>query len=301
MKKIILAILAGAGFTQAATTTMWVEGVDQAGGWYDANKTSASGDDLLCWAATASNLITWWQDKYTLPAGIPNTVDNIWGYYKNAVNADMGGDPLAAIQWWISGVYVPLTREEYERSVYGMGTSSVLPSFDGHYFNEYGLEYYDLHNFMNMDLRMASMNDITRIEDDLLYVVGKGCGVGLTITSDVETMGHAITLWGIEYEESTKEITKFWLTDSDDAQYGYNQGGLFSVNVTKENNKLYIHDNAMYRENRKVYVDGYVAIDPNESNSWGIPFATMAMAIPEPSTATLSLLALAGLAARRRR
>ena len=29
-------------------------------GWYDANK-SWNGDSLLCWAATCSNLITWWQ------------------------------------------------------------------------------------------------------------------------------------------------------------------------------------------------------------------------------------------------
>ena len=50
-----------------------------------------------------------------------------------------------------------------------------------------------------------------------------------------------------------------------------------------------------YPGSQKVYIDGILAINPAVSNAWGLAL------IPEPTTATLGLLALAGLAARRRR
>lgn len=304
MKGIKLFIILGvAGLAQAATQTMWVEGVSATSGWYDANKAKArgDGDDLLCWAATATNMITWWQGRYSLPEDIPNTQEAIWSTFKDSVNADQGGDMHAAIQWWVSGVYVPLNAEERRRSLFGVNTYSTLDSFEGYYWGRYDVGLYDLDSFLEMGIRNDSMSNTSGIEEDLLDVVSRGCGVGLTVTSDVIELGHAITLWGIEYDDVTREISKLWLTDSDDEQYGLNEGGLFSVDVTTDGKKLYIQDKGLYTADREVYVNGIMAINPNKSDTWGMPFAMMAMAIPEPTTATLSLLALAGLAARRRR
>ena len=115
MKKISLfsaafSVVAGAFLcapSQAAVTTLWVDGVSRSGGWYDANKANPyeqDGDNALCYAASASNLIAWWQSKYTVPTGTPNTIDAIWARYKEGSNTDTTGDIGAAVQWWLTGV-----------------------------------------------------------------------------------------------------------------------------------------------------------------------------------------------------
>ncbi|MDO4527735.1 MAG: PEP-CTERM sorting domain-containing protein [bacterium] len=297
---------------QASTKTIWVDGVNKDGGWYDVNKENPwiqDGDNDLCWAATATNLITWWQDKYEVPEGIPNTKEEIWDTFKEKVNYDKGGDVHGAIQWWVSGVYTPLNYDESLRSIYGIGNSTILNSFDGYYHNRYQLNfYYDVWPFLEVESRPPygdTTNYLAGIGDDLLELVGKGCGVGLSIGNDAGKLAHALTLWGIEYDEISGDITKFWLTDSDDEQFNFNMDGLFTVAVTEKNGKLYINttENDWYATDNDVFVNGVFAINPDYSDTWGIPLARtlLTLSIPEPSTAALSLLALAGLAARRRR
>ena len=100
----------------------------------------------------------------------------------------------------------------------------------------------------------------------------------------------------VEYDENGK-LTTMWLTDSDDYIHQ-----LFSVAVTlnDKENKIYLGEQVdgkyicdAYKGYENVYIAGVYAIDTSESAGW--------LLIPEPTTATLSLLALAGLAARRRR
>ncbi len=327
MKKISLfsaafSVVAGAFLcapSQAAVTTLWVDGVSQSGGWYDANKANPyeqDGDNALCYAASASNLIAWWQSKYTVPKGTPNTIDAIWARYKEGSNTDTTGDIGAAVQWWLTGVYMPTSDQEQERSIFGRSTSSTLDSFGGYYYDQCNLsrwsekQYYEdadgnLHKvmypkeveaFLCTDYRPSSDASYLRsIGSKMLELVGKGCGMGLSIANDAGSLAHAITLWGIEYDDTSNAISKLWLTDSDDAQYSLNQDGLFAVEVNETNGKLYISttDSDWYTKEEKVYVDGIFAIDPSVSADWGL--------VPEPATATLSLLALAALAARRRR
>lgn len=341
MKKISLfsaafSVVAGAFLcapAQAAVTTLWVDGVSQSGGWHDANKANpgaADGDNNLCYAASASNLIAWWQSRYTVPTGTPNTLDAIWARYKKGSNTDTGGDTGGAVQWWLTGVYMPLTTEEQERSIFGKSTSSTLDSFEGYYYDQCNLsrwskeqwymdadgELYqvmypkEVEAFLCTDYRPDPEDEaayLSSIGSSMLELVGKGCGMGLSIANDAGDLAHAITLWGIEYDDETNAISKLWLTDSDDAQYSLNPDGLFAVNVKETDGKLYItdgdwytegEDGTWYKEGAKVYVDGIFAIDPSVSADWGL---APAAAVPEPATATLSLLALAALAARRRR
>ena len=79
-------------------------------GWYDAEKTQAEDmDDSMCYAASASNLIAWWQNsEYALASEAPKELDVIWNtFVSNNLIQDAGGSPLSAINWWISGVYTP--------------------------------------------------------------------------------------------------------------------------------------------------------------------------------------------------
>lgn len=327
MKKISLfsaafSVVAGAFLcapSQAAVTTLWVDGVSQSGGWYDANKANpgaADGDNNLCYAASASNLIAWWQSKYTVPTGTPNTIDAIWARYKEGSNTDTTGDIGAAVQWWLTGVYMPTTDKEQERSIFGKSTSSTLDSFGGYYYDQCNLSRWsekqnyedadgnlhkvmypkEVEDFLCTSYRPSSdASYLSSIGSKMLELVGKGCGMGLSIANDAGSLAHAITLWGIEYDDTDNAISKLWLTDSDDAQYSLNQEGLFAVEVNETDGKLYISttDSDWYTKKEKVYVDGIFAIDPSVSADWGL--------VPEPATATLSLLALAALAARRRR
>ena len=98
------------------TGIYWVNGVNEAGGWYDANKVDNSdgdADDNMCYAASAANLIAWWQDSTvgsTLTSNSPKERGEIWQTFINANKEefwDEGGDTLSAVNWWISGVYCP--------------------------------------------------------------------------------------------------------------------------------------------------------------------------------------------------
>lgn len=58
-------------------TIRFAEGVTTEKGWYDVNKVGRgeNGDINMCWAAAASNILQWWQDRYieagnTLPEGL---------------------------------------------------------------------------------------------------------------------------------------------------------------------------------------------------------------------------------------
>ena len=61
-------------FTTTGTSKIFAEGVTLTSGWYDVNKLKNGGGDInMCWAASASNIIQWWQDRYveagnTLPS-----------------------------------------------------------------------------------------------------------------------------------------------------------------------------------------------------------------------------------------
>lgn len=308
MKLSVLLLLAiSAALSTVSAAQAWVDGVSQSTGWYDANKVSpytADGDNNLCWAASASNLIAWWQDKYQVPAGVPNDINNIWATYKNAATEDIGGDTHAAVQWWLTGVYIPTNDEEADRSIFAQEKTSVLPAFEGYYYADYGEEMepwpnyelwqweYPLEDFLCVDYRTSVTSD------NIISLVLQGCGMGLGITDDAASFGHAITLWGIEYDDSTNTISRMWLTDSDDGQYNFGQDGLYVVDVTTRDNKLYIDtpDSNWYTEEENIYISHLFGIDPSVSTEWGIP-----LAVPEPTTATLSLLALAGLSMRRRR
>ncbi|MDO5463473.1 MAG: hypothetical protein Q4F40_00925 [Akkermansia sp.] len=295
--------------------TLWVRGVNQTSGWYDINKTLVNvNDDELCFAAAATNLITWWQNQLPVtPAGVPQSNEAIWARYLAGSNKDAAGDVAAAVQWWLTGVYIPTNNTEYLRSSYGVGASSQLTAFEGYYYKDYifPLAHAYASRYSNYDtaLRNAYTDEFRAfmhfravsedVSSNILCAIQKGMGVAVGLAADTANLAHAITLWGVDYSE-TEGITALWLTDSDDAQYEIHEdSGLFSVAVTEINGRLYLDEKSegnwyVDSETSGVYVNHIYALNPAEARDWGLP-------VPEPATATLSLMALMGLAARRRR
>lgn len=316
---VLPVVLAYGGSVHADVTTLWVDGVTQETGWYDVNKTFDT-DKFMCWAASASNLIAWWQSDYPVRYDIPNTPQDIWDTFKTSALQDAGGDTQAAIQWWLTGVYVPLTEAEADRSCFSMETESVLPAFGGYYYdadltgeNGYyctmsGFNWvdtgsgqiiesvYGVYHFLCMDeyprVTENGQQYISRAFDSelLLELIGKGCGFGLGVSFENTTVGHALTLWGLEHD-ADNNISAMYITDSDDGRTA-----LRRVETYTQDGILYLAagENG-YGNGAKV--DTLFAINPTVADNW--PSAHLIA--PEPSGAMLAGLALLAAALRRRR
>jgi hypothetical protein len=123
---------------------------------------------------------------------------------------------------------------------------------------------------------------------------------------------HAVTLWGAEFDDNG-QIVGLWLTEPDDNQY-YEDAGLFYASLMsdrtlpvtlpgEEGDVTYNyyqlvtkHNWYNVEDNYTFYLGNFEIFDITESDRWGLQHL-----IPEPTTTTLSLLALVALAARRRR
>ncbi len=186
------------------------EGVwSTATGWFDANK-SWSGDGLLCWAATSSNLIAWWQSQNPdyREEGDPWGVDEVWDVYKNSFVND-GGIISKGVQWWFDGTGIGTTDADLK---YKDGHVS-----DGGYYAEhlYGGKVEVATPANITTLTSKEFNQATTLANTLVKYMRDGYAVGLNFISGKK--GHAETLWGIEYNPDTQLITRLYISDSDDS------------------------------------------------------------------------------------
>ena len=342
-------------------------GVNAAGeveGWYDADKTAEEGDadDNMCYAASAANLIAWWQDNYSAVASqdAPKELKGTGGIWDSFVrsnrNPDAGGDPLSAINWWLTGVFEPADSEgkiipetgtevwnrfylPYDDVAEGAAEddeyfTGALPNykqkdenseeykyFGGYYYDQYGLTQQDLADFLVTawegdvpsesgttlstltmgDINVCADGDIETIYDiPFVELLKESSPIALAIYSvepyenTADPLAHALTLWGVELDEDGN-LESIWLTDSDDEEERLFQ---MSVVMDKEADKIYLgekQDDGSYYcgYGNDIFIIGVYAINSSLSANWQL--------VPEPATATLSLLALAALAARRRR
>ncbi len=328
MKLSLISLLCIPAFmvgTAAAGTTIWANGVNEADGWYDVNKSYApedTGDDMMCYAAATSNLIAWWQNSQLdkVPAGTPTALNDIWATYKEAaVSGDKtAGDVGWALAWWISGVYLPTTQEEADRWVYDnvhLLEESELKPHEGFYYEQCSLTCNEVGDFVGAYIYDGYLLSGYTLQGDSISgglfenksfakVFDAGYGVALGI-SDKDGMSHAITLWGVGYaDDGTLET--LWITDSDDTRRDTPR--LVEATVySDESNPGTIYFSTEYV---------YEPVEGNPDSAWEIGYSKESQVcidsvyilnphaftvVPEPATATLGLLALAGLAARRRR
>lgn len=321
----------------AQAETLFLPGVSKESGWTDYNKSLAvQGDDNLCWAAAASNMINYWQSQYVIPAGVP-TGEEIWTTFKNSVNADTGGSSAGAMQWWLTGYYTQ-TKDDAESQRYAafdMGHQSITngtingqQGFKGFYRyledEGSGFKWYDaslagspsawkVADFMSQV--EANAGALGTASLTLRNAISDGSGVTVSIYVKNEGMdihGHAITLWGAEFDDNG-QIAGLWLTDSDDNQNGYPDAGLFYAALSGKPVSLTLpgEDNTSATGEYYQLVSEHGWYSGNGSktmylNSFEIFDATQSdtwglQHIPEASTVALGVLALVGLAVRRQR
>ena len=278
----------------AAAAEAWAPGVSRHGGWVDYDKDAVNkpymDDEGMCWAAAASNVITWWQNHNAeLLTSTTLPTHNAWDVYR-LVYLNIGGVPANAFNWYINGI----STDQYGVPQYGFGSVMDAEVYDNTKEEYNNIQWYFDGGFLS-DIYSTAENPITlAVGNSDSYAMCRRIvdalesGYALVLSASA----HALTLWGVEYEETDKGIviTKAWVTDSDDYQNALIESSEFSVKSSEDGNAVAMK--------LPTYGDGTSFVYSAVSGMRTAPSTPM---IPEPTTATLSLLALAGLAARRRR
>lgn len=308
----------------ATGTEYWVQGVSRDGGWYDVNKTftEEDPDSDMCWAASASNVLAWWQDNnpqyVELEPDAPSSADAIWQSFKDAF-ANGGGIPAYGMLWYLQGDY----------------NAKMFPAFDedgealGGYFAEAITRIYDDYP---IELAIASVDNwgsAAAVSAFLVDCIEEGYGISLGIYSD-SGLAHAITLWGVDYDEESGLVTALYITDSDDARYytpdkeaaepgspepepgtpNDRLASLYTLSCRELSALIPQYDKdgkVTGRETKKELgftyrlANGVTFSNAAYIGNVSLIRTTTAVRVPEPATATLSLPLLAALLLRRRR
>ena len=173
----------------SARADTWARGVTEASGWFDAEKVLPDDDggpndddDLMCWAATAANVLMWsgWQ------AGYANE-DDAFEFFLAEDPVDDGGWMEYAWNFWFDGTQ---TGVHFSGSSFGGYHTTAL-------YNLAYVEYMDDANVM--------------ARTDALLQDGYGVGFGVFGPN----VGHAITCWGVDTDDAGNYVG-VWVADSDD-------------------------------------------------------------------------------------
>ena len=285
----------------------WVNNVSEDHGWldYEKNPEKGDGDDNLCWAASASCIIDYWQGLYVTSSSIPSG-SAIWERFKE-VSADRGGNQIYAIQWWLGGDYGGMTlkdndtdttndRAAYREYSTNLPIQTDLNTFSGYYWDAIPDTY---PGSITTSPQAAHMQDFLWFEigynaDFATALIERinSAPIGLCILDTYNKLAHAITLWGVEYENDT--ISNVWITDSDDYEHTLQR---FETGTVTTTDGTFIKlenysDNPSYGD---VYIAQAYGVYPEESDTWGL------LRIPEPATTTLTLFSLIILTHRCKR
>lgn len=255
--------LAGSGFAD----TYQPYGSD----WLDAEKSPTNTeDDLMCWAAAASNILAWsgWGSPVASGAGAEDT---IFAYFQTHWT-DQGGLMEFGWDWWFDGTH---------NSPTGSGWSYVDVAGGGDFWDP-------PYTFTDYYHRTWQDGSAMSAIDDYLHA---GYGVTLGVYEDGGDGGHAITCWGYDYSAGDPGgYLGVRVTDSDD-----NKGStappdvLAYYNVTYDStkNKWFLQN--FYGQN-DWYIGEVMALDQSPES-----------AVPLPAAVWLLGSGLLGLVGVRRR
>ncbi|MBQ5367937.1 MAG: pre-peptidase C-terminal domain-containing protein, partial [Thermoguttaceae bacterium] len=184
--------------------------------FYDADKGRArnDGDDNLCWAGTASNMLYYsgWAPQSIFP-----DEQIVFDVFIENFN-DKGGRSYYGNGWFIAG-----NRYDYFNYLFDPTTENA--GFYASQLSSYGESYTTYAEEIDLDFSVDGMNSLA---DHIQNGYAIGLGIDWTCTSCgggsiVRSGGHAITCWGYTYNTSLQNTdpnyyTRLFVTDSDDYQ-----------------------------------------------------------------------------------
>jgi hypothetical protein len=211
------------------------------GRWSDAEKTRYNyQDDAMCWAAAASNALTW--TGWGRIDGMTDS-DEIFKYFQDHWT-DQGGQMPYAWLWWFTGA---------SSSQGWIGWSQVDVPGGGFYSNENFS-----HFFHSSSITYTAMSTI----DNYLR---SGYGTTLGIYGPG---GHALTAWGVSHDPDSGSYTGIYVTDSDDSKSQSNAPDkLRYYEVERSRGKWYLQD---YSGSNKWYIGDISALAQRPAPSPGL-------------------------------
>ena len=173
-------------------------------------------DDDMCWAASASNLLTY--TGWAAQAGFSST-DDVFEAYIDAFENN-AGNPFYGLSWFFSGVnQLPeLIRNQYPDNPEIVASVAQADEGTGRYLPDYAFEQFtDI-----VDMSEAGLIEgMAELRDHL----DRGDGIALTLSlyrkqPEIYSNDHAVTCWGyvIDTAYGVNEIgynAGVFLTDSD--------------------------------------------------------------------------------------
>ena len=289
----------------AETTTIFAPGVSLTGGWYDVNKKStenrSTSDFIYCWAASASNLIDYWNDSYSaagnsLPNSIPDRKTSALGYTSGTFDLfldrnnwnpqvlmgdyydNKGADPRVALKWYFNG-------EKHNASNYAV----PLPGTGGYWKNEYSQIQEKLGgDFIQDELgaystwgQWASDKSKTckQIFSECVSAILKKGAAGMGANTSLRG-GHAITLWGADFD-ALGIVSAVYITDSDDAEKTSGAPSLrrYAVDYDLDARDVYLSNTDYGNRNLIISLYGLTAYPIPEPSMFGLLSGTLALAL----------------------
>ena len=215
--------------------------------WYDAEKrdnpANNAPDNLMCWAATASNVLAW--TGWGLVGGLSNT-DQIFKYFQDHWT-DVAGAAEHGWDWWFDGSSPSQGWKDW---------SQVDVAGGGFYRSQNFQSYF--RSQQNDSQAMQAINEYAHA----------GYGMGLGIRQGGATgSGHAITCWGYNYNPSRpNEYYGVWVTDSDDDKQQVNApDSLKYYQVQYVGGQWRLQD---YCGSNNWYIDAVAGLAKNPATPW---------------------------------
>jgi hypothetical protein len=270
--------------TSTDTSTIFAEGVTLTSGWYDVNKKStpqnAQADAMMCWAASSSNIIQWFQDRYvdagnTLPAGCPNGTSSSYGYElqimdvfrDNWENLARGNWTDGGVIWYFEGRDLYSTNGTENRAYPRSGTGGYFKSQWSTIFADM-YQYEDLNwgwlynpttyitEINNYNWRGSSVADpLLKFSEYIINAFEHGMSSMAVAMSSNFNGAHAVTIWGYEVDNATGYVTKLYIADSDDGSTPVLQP--YAVRSESGNSKIALTGYTTYYPFALYPVSGY--------------------------------------------
>lgn len=198
--------------------TLWLEGVSKSSGWFDSEKSPTDpSDDELCWAASASNAIAYWNErsgiaKLKTKRPLKNSI--IFDEFRACfVNSAL--DARYAYGWYFGGAKINeyLLKPEGKSAAPGKYWEKFVKFKQLDDFSDAIPKYTDGALIVNTyETRNRVENFFAQVKDALK----NGQAVTLTIAPP-NAGGHVISLWGVDLN-AKGEFTRLYITDSDDGK-----------------------------------------------------------------------------------
>ena len=230
-RAVLLSLLLVSAVAQA--DSVWAPGVTLDGGWVDYNKDrgqdSGNDDSLMCWAASSSNIITWWQNQQKETAiPTPDYTGSTWDFFRT-ITTNCGSNPQFALGWYVNGSDVCSNWQWDTTNSKQYQTGGFLQSV-----------YCTADNPVYIADRNKSASNTYAQAAALVGALRSGYAmtleVGIAGTTGNVPSSHAITLWGLNYDtdkDGNISITGAYITDSDDSH-----AGLVSCDVKLSENSI---------------------------------------------------------------